>query len=429
MIVVARRQPRSDGGGYFSSLLADAAELAARAASDLPLGLQELLMIQAAEGSGIFKGKEDDELAEFLGRRLLDQKYYGRRINICGYKFPIGQVEYAEILKCQQRWFHHNSMAGHPIYFIDFAKSLLLGDGDVAGALIWFRKAPEDIIDLYGQILFSFPELAENGKIPQRFHQLFLIDKSSFAAEDLSDTNLGFLLLGDYLDRIENYFVANDSLLKIAAIYRALYKLQNSKTQQAWKYEEDLQERKYTPRWRKLLESPRVVAAAEALSSAVQTRNGLSVALKQIDMLGEPDSARIQLAKPVQPEAVDKDYRAKSGSLGPQSATGGLSSFTVDNSQGDQDVVVRLYRDGKLPAVRSFIVKKGDTYMSEKIRAGNYVMRHRRIGSDTTYEADEVFRLAETPVEGGTRFSRMRVTIYKVNDGNLRTKEVPPDQF
>jgi len=146
-------------------------------------------------------------------------------------------------------------------------------------------------------------------------------------------------------------------------------------------------------------------------------------------MLGEPDSARIQLAKPVQPEAVDKDYRAKSGSLGPQSATGGLSSFTVDNSQGDQDVVVRLYRDGKLPAVRSFIVKKGGTYMSEKIRAGNYVMRHRRIGSDTTYEADEVFRLAETPVEGGTRFSRMRVTIYKVNDGNLRTKEVPPDQF
>ena len=124
--------------------LSGAAELATRAANDLPPGLQELLIKQADQGGGIFKGKSDDDLAEFLGRQLLHQKYYGSRIDPCDLMGSFSHAEFEAASKCRQRWFRENAMAGNTIYYVDFAKSLLLRDGNIAGALIWFREAPED---------------------------------------------------------------------------------------------------------------------------------------------------------------------------------------------------------------------------------------------------------------------------------------------
>lgn len=427
--------------------MAGAAELAERAANDLPPGLQESLMVQSANDSGIFKDRGDQYFAESLGDQLLRKKYYSKN-SPCAGDFPDAYLDHG---KCHEKWIHTAALAGNPLIFAHFAE-LLRRKGD-AGALEWLRRAPEDTLDEAGLIILSFSEWLDGGKLPVRLYKFLSTDGDKFRntpPEGFVDFRLS--VIGNFLNLLENERKDGGvSLLKIVAVYRGLYALQGDAAPW-WILDVDVDSVNNPPKWQKIFNDPRIVRAGKALSTALQSGQGLSAALKQIDMLDQPEPASISQAKPskkyltdeevfgskptriqqpksAQPEIVDKDYRAKSGPLGSQSAAGGLSSFTVDNSQGDQDVVVRLYRDGKLPAVRSFVVKKGDTYTSEKIRAGNYVMRHRRIGSDTTYEADEVFRLVETPVEGGTQFSRMRVTIYKVTDGNLRTKEVPPDQF
>jgi hypothetical protein len=126
----------------------------------------------------------------------------------------------------------------------------------------------------------------------------------------------------------------------------------------------------------------------------------------------------------------DPDARQNTGYLDSvRGAGGGLSTFTVDNTQGSRDVVARLYVDGKLPAVRSFLVKQGNTFTVRNLAPGTFVLRYRYIGSEDTYEADRSFVLKQTEDETGTRYSNMTVTLYGVTDGNLRTKLVSKDAF
>lgn len=112
-----------------------------------------------------------------------------------------------------------------------------------------------------------------------------------------------------------------------------------------------------------------------------------------------------------------------------QSVQAGLSSFTVDNTSGAGDAIVRIYVDGKKPAARSFFVKHGETFTAEKLKSGNYAMRYRYMGSEDTYEANKMFRLSEVKEADGVKFSKVRVTLYKVRDGNLTTKKVDPSTF
>ena len=418
-----------------------AAELARRAAKDLPPGLQEFLLIQASYGIGIFENQNDEQLAKLLGHQLLEKKYYGR-YSPCGIT--------RNFVNCLNKWVSESAIAGNPLYFSDFANLLLRDEKADIVALEWLKKAPEDTLGTYDTIILSFGEWLDSGITPARLKKLFtsrdalslLISKDGF--------NFNIVMLSNSLGILEN---GRDdaSLKKIVAVAHGLYDLQGDSAP-FWVKDNTISKKNNPYRWQKLFNNPRVARAGKALSNALQTGNGLSAALERIDMLDQPEPAPIpqakpaikylteeevfgsrplpiQQAKPAQSEATDKDYRAKSGPIGSQSALGGLSSFTVDNSQGDQDVVVRLYRDGKLPAVRSFLVKKEDTYTSGKITAGNYVMRHRLIGSDKTYEADEVFRLAETRIDGGIQYSRMRVTMFKVENGNLINKEVSSDMF
>ena len=418
---------KSEGLGTQLDLLG-AAELATRVAHELPPGLQELVMRAAILGTGVYADQSNLSLAKSLGQGLLRRNYY-HLVPPCALDRAMleSNSEARSYLKCTDDWNKEAALSGDPFAYAGYAEFLLDVKNDVSGALQWLEKVPIDVLSIEEQKLYLFLDIFENRRLRYRFHT-FLSEKSNFTRIE-DDGEIYFARLSRRLSNIRADRIGSDAgSLKAAAVYRAIYNLQSEQARQF--------SRQYVGsaknaalRWWALFNNERVAFAGDALSKAIETKQGLNAALKQIDMLGQSEPARIQQAKPTHPEVVDKDYRAKSGPLGRQSASGGLSSFTVDNSQGDQDVVVRLYRDGKLPAVRSFVVKKGDTYTSEKIRAGNYVMRHRRIGSDTTYEADEVFRLVETPVEGGTQFSRMRVTIYKVTDGNLRTKEVPPDQF
>ena len=112
-----------------------------------------------------------------------------------------------------------------------------------------------------------------------------------------------------------------------------------------------------------------------------------------------------------------------------QLAKGGLSTFTVDNTKGGGDAVVRLYRDGQRPAVRSMFVKNGEGFTAEAISPGRYRLRYRYVGNSDTFEAEETFMLSETPLEKGTRFSRITVKLYKVANGNMTVKKVNASEF
>lgn len=107
----------------------------------------------------------------------------------------------------------------------------------------------------------------------------------------------------------------------------------------------------------------------------------------------------------------------------------GLSSFTVDNTQGSGDAEVRLYTSGI--AARSFFVREGTKFTAEKLSPADYTMRYKIVtsGKARVYRARDVFTLSETETETGTRFSRVTVTLYKVRDGNMQADEVPEGQF
>ncbi len=109
--------------------------------------------------------------------------------------------------------------------------------------------------------------------------------------------------------------------------------------------------------------------------------------------------------------------------------TGGLSSFTVDNSTGSHDAETRFYINGK--QVRSMFVRIGTTFTANELAPGTYKMRYKMIinGKPRVFEAKEDFVLSETETETGTRFSRVRVTLYKVKNGNMQTEEIPLDRF
>lgn len=76
-----------------------------------------------------------------------------------------------------------------------------------------------------------------------------------------------------------------------------------------------------------------------------------------------------------------------------RSANSGLSTFAVDNSNGERGALVRLYLGGRKPEVRAFYVRQGDKFAARSLSPGTYVMRYRFIGSDDTFEADSAFVL------------------------------------
>lgn len=115
--------------------------------------------------------------------------------------------------------------------------------------------------------------------------------------------------------------------------------------------------------------------------------------------------------------------------LGKVFAQGGRSSIEIDNSSGLGDTEVRFYLDGKKPSVRAMLVRRGESFKSTGIRQGSYVVRWRALGSNQVFEANQPADLSEERTEYGTRYSQVRLTLYRVRDGNLKTSAVPEGEF
>lgn len=152
----------------------------------------------------------------------------------------------------------------------------------------------------------------------------------------------------------------------------------------------------------------------------------LAKVLEPVSADGSADARTAATARDSAPHAAEPRTGYIDGKPG---GLAGLSTFHVDNTGSGSDATVRLYRTGETKAVRSFSVRHGDQFTARGLAPGNYKMRYRYDGDEATYEALETFALSEQRVEGGTRFSKIEVTLYRVSNGNMRTVKVAPESF
>jgi len=110
--------------------------------------------------------------------------------------------------------------------------------------------------------------------------------------------------------------------------------------------------------------------------------------------------------------------------------TKGLSTVTVDNSRNDSDVFVKLVTlDGaQAYPVRQFYIPAFGSFTLNKVAAGNYDIRYRDLDSGRLSRS-EAFSLEEIPTNGGTQFSNMTMTLYKVEHGNMQTYDLSESEF
>lgn len=108
----------------------------------------------------------------------------------------------------------------------------------------------------------------------------------------------------------------------------------------------------------------------------------------------------------------------------------GLSSVTVDNSNNDSDVFVRLVylHEAIVIPIRSIFIKQGDKFEIKKIEPGRYDVRYQDLGSGLLSRS-ESFTLEETPTASGTQSDHVTMTLFKVQDGNMRTYTISPEEF
>lgn len=108
----------------------------------------------------------------------------------------------------------------------------------------------------------------------------------------------------------------------------------------------------------------------------------------------------------------------------------GLSSVTVDNSQNDSDVFVKLMDlSGEKPQpVRHFYIPSHSSFTATKVKAGRYDVRYRDL-SNGGLSRSESFQLEEIEEADGIRYKNMTMTLYKVQNGNMQTFQLNESDF
>lgn len=108
----------------------------------------------------------------------------------------------------------------------------------------------------------------------------------------------------------------------------------------------------------------------------------------------------------------------------------GLSTVTVDNSQNNSDVFVKLVSlDGaQAYPVRQFYIPAFNSFALKKVTPGNYDIRYRDL-SNGGLSRSEAFSVKETPTSDGIRYSNTTMTLYKVQHGNMQTYGLSEGEF
>jgi hypothetical protein len=114
----------------------------------------------------------------------------------------------------------------------------------------------------------------------------------------------------------------------------------------------------------------------------------------------------------------------------PRLNTGGLSSVTIDNTQNDSDIFVKLKsltgNYGQM--VRVFYVPALDQFKVSNVDAGRYDIRYRDLASGK-YARSDPFLLEEIATQAGRQYSDTTLTIYKVVNGNMEMHSLSEAEF
>lgn len=108
----------------------------------------------------------------------------------------------------------------------------------------------------------------------------------------------------------------------------------------------------------------------------------------------------------------------------------GHSNVTLDNTQNDSDVFVKLVSlDGATAyPVRQFYIPAGSEFTMEEVTAGTYDIRYQDLGTGGLSRS-ESFDVEEERTRSGVRYSEMTLTLYKVQDGNFQTYDLAAAEF
>jgi hypothetical protein len=114
----------------------------------------------------------------------------------------------------------------------------------------------------------------------------------------------------------------------------------------------------------------------------------------------------------------------------PVRATGGLSKFAIDNSRGGSDVYAKLCRPspGTCAGLRHVFVPVGGTFTMTDVAPGTYELRYRDLSSGALAKSAPL-SLQQFEDGTGTRFSAVRLTLYRVSGGNTEFSPVSEDNF
>lgn len=110
--------------------------------------------------------------------------------------------------------------------------------------------------------------------------------------------------------------------------------------------------------------------------------------------------------------------------------TKGLSSVTVDNSQNNSNVFVKLVSLSGVKSypARQFFIPANGKFTVNKVTSGSYDVRYRDL-SDGGLSRSESFNLKETKTGNGVQFSNITMTLYKVQNGNMQTYGLSETEF
>jgi len=101
---------------------------------------------------------------------------------------------------------------------------------------------------------------------------------------------------------------------------------------------------------------------------------------------------------------------------------------TVDNTLGGSDVLVKIYADRLGRAARVFFIPAGRAFTAESMSPGRYDVRFQDL-DDGELAKSESFTLDERATFSGIEYSTIRLTLYKVRDGNMQTYPLSPEDF
>lgn len=108
----------------------------------------------------------------------------------------------------------------------------------------------------------------------------------------------------------------------------------------------------------------------------------------------------------------------------------GLSSVTMDNSQNDSDVFLKLVslNESEAYPVRHVYIPAFGKFTLDTVTAGNYDIRYRDLENGSLSRSEQ-FNLEETKTDDETRYSHLTMTLYKVPNGNTQTYGLAESDF